>query len=324
MASADFSKIGFVGLGAMGKPMVERLVAKLPHDAKIHVYDAICTPMEDLGAKYPDKVILCDSPKDVTVASNFIITMVPEGKHIRAVYFDEIGIIRAGDLSNKIFIDCSTIDLETSALVQYYVTQSHPTALFYDAPVSGGAQSAEQGTVAFYIGCPENDPRLGLITELLSLMGSSVTPCGMPQGGLTAKICNNYLSGLIAIGSSEALNMGIRAGLDPRVLSRVFAAGAAQNAVCDRFNPCPGVVPDAPSSKDYEGGFKVQLMKKDFALAVDLAESVDAALAVGYQALEVYQAAARDPDCMDRDSRVVFRFLGGDERWAERFPKDEA
>lgn len=113
--------------------------------------------------------------------------------------------------------------------------------------------------------------------------------------------------------------MGIKAGLDPRVLSSVFAAGTAQNNICDRFNPCPGVVPDAPSSNGYQGGFKVQLMKKDFALAVDLAGSVGATLASGQRGLETYQAASNDPECFDRDSRVIFRYFGGDENWAQRF-----
>ena len=112
--------------------------------------------------------------------------------------------------------------------------------------------------------------------------------------------------------------MGIRAGLDPRVLSNVIGAGTAANAICADYNPCPGVVAKAPSSKGYEGGFKVQLMKKDFGLAVELAKDVGANLVLGEKGLETYTAAAEDSKCRDRDSRVVFRFIGGDEEWKER------
>lgn len=246
--------------------------------------------------------------------------MVPEGSHVKSVYIDETnGISACNDLDGRILIDCSTIDIATSLAVKDHFAAQHPRTNFYDAPVSGGTLGAAKGTIAFFLGCAESDPNIHILTDLLRLMGAQVIPCGAPSLGISAKLCNNYLSGLIAIAGSEALNMGIKSGLDPRVLSRVFAAGTAQNAICDRFNPCPGIVLDAPSSKDYKGGFKVQLMKKDFSLAVDLAESVGARLMLGQCGLKTYQDASEDPQCCDRDSRVVFRYIGGDEKWTERF-----
>lgn len=247
--------------------------------------------------------------------------MVPEGSHVKSVYLDEETGVASIDLEDRVLIDCSTIDIATSLLVKQHIAEHHPSASFYDAPVSGGTLGAEKGTIAFFLGCSEQDPMIEILRELLGLMGKQIIPCGKPSLGLAAKLCNNYLSGLIAIASAEALSMGIKADLDPRVLSRVFAAGTAQNAICDRFNPCPGVVPDAPSSKGYEGGFKVQLMKKDFSLAMNMAESVGATLALGNRGLKTYEAASNDPECFDRDSRVVFRYIGGDEKWAEKFKK---
>jgi 3-hydroxyisobutyrate dehydrogenase-like beta-hydroxyacid dehydrogenase len=245
--------------------------------------------------------------------------MVPEGAHVASVYLDKNTGVTATDLKDRVFIDCSTIDIETSLRVKQYINEHHPAALFYDAPVSGGTLGAAKGTIAFFLGCGSDDPLLGTLTELLSLMGREIIPCGKPSLGLAAKLCNNYLSGLIAIASSESLNMGIKAGLDPRALSSVFAAGTAQNAIVDTYNPCPGIVPEAPSSKGYAGGFKVQLMKKDFSLAVNLAESVGAKLVLGEQGLKTYEGATNDPECFDRDSRVVFRYLGGDEQWQKKF-----
>lgn len=244
--------------------------------------------------------------------------MVPEGSHVRSVYLDDQSGVCSVDLEDRILIDCSTIDLPTSLEVKEHIAAKNPGAFFYDAPVSGGTLGAEKGTIAFFLGCAPTDAKLDLLSKILCTMGSKVIPCGGFSAGLASKLCNNYLSGLIAIASSEALNMGIKAGLDPRVLSSVFAAGTAQNAICDRFNPCPGVVPDAPSSKGYQGGFKVQLMKKDFSLAVDLANTVGARLVLGEQGLDVFTSASNDSQCRDRDSRVVFRWIGGDEDWSAR------
>jgi 3-hydroxyisobutyrate dehydrogenase-like beta-hydroxyacid dehydrogenase len=98
-----------------------------------------------------------------------------------------------------------------------------------------------------------------------------VIACGGPSLGLAAKLSNNHLSGIITIACAEAMDMGMRAGMDARVLASVFAAGTAQNAICDVFNPVPGVCPQAPSSSGYRGGLKVQLMRKDIGLAVDMA-----------------------------------------------------
>ncbi|KAL3478039.1 NAD binding domain of 6-phosphogluconate dehydrogenase-domain-containing protein [Aspergillus californicus] len=319
MALSRFTRVGFIGLGAMGKHMAEQLAKKLPENARVSVFDVAKSPIEELVGKYPGKIVGCTSPRNVAERSEFILSMVPEGAHVKSVYLDEKIGVTSIDLQDRVLIDCSTIDIATSLLVKQHIAEHHPSASFYDAPVSGGTLGAEKGTIAFFLGCSEDDPQIPVLKELLGLMGKQIIPCGKPSLGLAAKLCNNYLSGLIAIASAEALNIGIKADLDPRVLSSVFAAGTAQNAICDRFNPCPGVVPDAPSSNGYEGGFKVQLMKKDFSLAMKMAEGVGATLALGQQGLQTYEAASNDPECHDRDSRVVFRYIGGDENWAQKF-----
>ncbi|PLB36958.1 putative 3-hydroxyisobutyrate dehydrogenase [Aspergillus candidus] len=318
MTALDFSRVGFIGLGAMGKHMVEHLATKLPNDSSVFVYDISSPPIDELVGRYPGKIVRNTSPRNVADNSTLIFSMVPEGEHAHCVYLAPETGVAAAPLHGKILIDCSTIDIATSLSIKNHITAHHATTSFYDAPVSGGTLGAKAGTIAFFLGCATDDPNLPRISELLCLMGTKVIPCGGPTSGLAAKLCNNYLSGLIAIASSEALNMGIRAGLDPRVLNNVIGAGTAANAVCADYNPCPGVVAKAPSSKGYEGGFKVQLMKKDFGLAVELAKDVGANLVLGEKGLETYTAAAEDPKCRDRDSRVVFRFIGGDEGWKER------
>lgn len=239
--------------------------------------------------------------------------MVPEGSHVRAVYLDANHGVLAADVSEKLLIDCSTIDTATSSAVRMTIEERFPTARFYDAPVSGGPMGAKGGSLTFMLGCSGTDKRLSELMHLLGLMGKTIVPCGGPGLGLVAKLSNNYLSGLCAIATSEAMNMGMRSGLDAKVLAHIFSSSTAQNCINDKFNPVPGVCPQAPSSNGYQGGFKVQLMRKDFALAVGMAQDVGAKLALGEAGLDVYTNASNDARCRDLDSRVVYRYLGGKE-----------
>lgn len=174
--------------------------------------------------------------------------MVPEGSHVRAVYLASDTGLLAGLLAHKLLIDCSTIDTATSLSVASALRIAHPTASFYDAPVSGGVLGAIAGTMTIMLGISPSAPQLPRITALLSLMGGSIIPCGGPSLGLTAKLCNNYCSGLIAIATAEAFNIGIRSGMDPRVLQSVFRTSIAGSCINDKWNPVPGLCPEAPPS----------------------------------------------------------------------------
>ncbi|CAA9962473.1 hypothetical protein CFE70_005894 [Pyrenophora teres f. teres 0-1] len=311
----EWKKLGFIGLGAMGKPMMSHLARKLPEESAIWVYDVAEHLIDEACTEFPDRVFKAKSAKDVAMQADTIITMVPEGAHVRSVYLDPENGVCSTDISNKLLIDCSTIDTATSLAVKDHISARFPSALFYDSPVSGGVVGAIKGTIAFFLGCAESDPNIERLTYLMGLMGGPVIPCGGPSLGLAAKLSNNYLSGVIAIACSEAFDMGMRSGLDPRTLAQVYAAGTAQNTICDKFCPVPHVYPEAPSSGGWKQGFKVQLMRKDFGLAVDMAKRVGARNVLGEVGLETYDGAANDPRCRDLDSRVVYRYLGGREDW---------
>ncbi|QQK42919.1 NAD binding domain of 6-phosphogluconate dehydrogenase-domain-containing protein [Penicillium digitatum] len=299
----------------MGFGMATNLAGKLPVKSKIHVFDIIPALMNDICAKYPERAMRCSDPKNVADKSDVIITMLPEGKHVKAVYMGSDGIC-SSDVGQKLLVDCSTIDTASFLEVKDHITKNFPCASFYDAPVSGGVIGSERGTIAFYLGCAENNTKdMQELGELFSLMGNKIILCGGPSLGLAAKLSNNYLSGIIAIACSEAMDMGMKSGLDPRVLAQVYAAGNAQNTICDTFNPVPGVDPDAPSSNGYRKGFKVQLMKKDISLALEMARRVGSTNVLGSVALQTYKEASEDERCKDLDSRIVFRYLGGNENW---------
>lgn len=244
--------------------------------------------------------------------------MLPEGAHVKSVYLDQkTGVVAAlsPSVASKLLIDCSTIDTAAYWQVKQELVAASPGVSLYDAPVSGGVLGAEKGTIAFFLGCASSDPNIHRLSALAQTMGKKVVPCGGPSLGLAVKLCNNYLSGIITIACSEAMDMGMRSGIDPRVLASVFNAGTAQNAICDTYNPVPGLCPEAPSSHGYEGGFRVQLMRKDLGLAVDMARTVGARNILGATGLGVYAAASEAADCKGLDSRVVYRYLGGREDW---------
>lgn len=248
--------------------------------------------------------------------------MVPIGKHVRAVYLTPTtGILSALNLTNKILIDSSTIDTATSLEVGAQTKTLHPTATFYDAPVSGGMVGAAKGTITFMIGTSPTDPNLPLLKALFSLMGHNIFTCGGPSLGLTAKFANNYLSSSITLLNAEMFNFAIKSGMDPRVLQQILAVSTGCNRNQERANPVPGLSPEAPASKGYKPGFKIEYVKKDIGLAIAAAERVGAKLYTGPTTWDAYVQAGQDPRCAGMDSKVVFRFIGGDEEWMSNFPE---
>lgn len=241
--------------------------------------------------------------------------MLPEGRNVREAYMGGPDSFCSVDLNNKMLVDCSTIDPATSMAIKHHVEEQFEMAAFYDASVSGGVIGAAKGSLSFFVGCRENDTNIQRIKPVLLHMGKCIIPCGGPSLGLAAKLCNNYLSGVLTIANSETFNMGMRAGLDPRTLRQVIAAGSSQNTICDKFCPVPHVDPDSPSSHAYQGGFRVTLMRKDFGLALDMAKRVGATTVLSGVACAMYDELSKEETYRDLDVRAVFRYLGGQEDW---------
>ncbi|KAI5123994.1 hypothetical protein M0805_006405 [Coniferiporia weirii] len=307
--------VGFVGLGNMGWWMALNLRRSLPKTTTLYIYDIVTSILDDFVAHARafslGTVVACRDAHDV---ADVTFTIVPEGSHVRAVFLDPKDGLLVGEIGGKTFVDCSTIDTATSLAVSKAVTQSSPSAHFYDAPVSGGTTGAEAGTLTFMAGASEDDANFQtLVKPLIKMMGKNVFCLGGPSLGLVAKLANNYLSGTLAIATSEAMNLGMRHGIDPKLLSEVFKKSSGNNYTNEFHNPVPGVCPNVPTSRGYKGGFKIQLMVKDFTLALGSAKEVDAKLVLGESGLAAYTAASQDPRCRDLDSRVIYRWLGGKE-----------
>jgi len=154
-------------------------------------------------------------------SQDVIIAMVPEESHVRSVHPDTQTGICSIDVSKKLLINCSTIDTTTSLAIKNHIAKHFPSASFYNAPVSGGVIGALKGTIAIFLGCSDSDPNLPRLSHLLQMMGKRIIPCRGQSLGLAAKWSNNYLSGIIAIVTSEVFDIGMKSGLDPRVLAKV-------------------------------------------------------------------------------------------------------
>lgn len=177
--------------------------------------------------------------------------------------------------------------------------------------MSGGIVGAAAGTLTFMLGGPvEMVPR---IEPVLLRMGKTVMHCGEQGTGLSAKLANNYLLAINNIATAEAMNLGMRWGLDPKVLAGVINVSTGRCWPSEVNNPVKGVVERAPASRGYAGGFGISLMAKDLRLAVVAAEEAGARLQLADSAKGLYEAAEQDERCRGRDFSVVYRYLGGRE-----------
>ena len=271
------ANVAFIGLGNMGGPMAINLI-KAGH--QVCVYDLSAQAVIDVVEHGASTGV---SAQETVANADFIISMLPAGKHVAGIYLGEDGLInhiKAGSL----VIDSSTIDAETSKLVGAKLKDQDID--FIDAPVSGGVGGAKAGTLSFMVGGSVESFNKAL--PVLENMGKNIFHAGEHGAGQIAKVCNNMLLSVLMVGTSEALQLGISNGLDPKVLSEIMSKSSGSNWTLDVYNPCPNVMEGVPSSNDYQGGFMVDLMAKDLGLAMDTAVSSQSSTPMGALARSLY------------------------------------
>ncbi len=273
--------VAFIGLGNMGGPMAANLV-KAGHAVTVFdLVEASCAQLREAGAA------VAESASEAARGVDYVVSMLPAGKHVAGVYLDtgdEPGLLAQLDASTTV-LDCSTIDAATAKAVGEAARDKGIG--FMDAPVSGGVAAAAAGTLAFMCGGEaETFEKAELI---LRDMGKNIFHAGPAGAGQVAKACNNMLLAIHMIGTSEALEMGARNGLDPAVLSKIMLASSGRNWSLEVYNPYPGVMETAPASNDYKPGFMVDLMVKDLGLAMEVAEKSGVDNAMGQLARDLYQ-----------------------------------
>lgn len=253
--------------------------------------------------------LVTSSEPRLTVVKDTVITVLPEPSHVKGVYNSILEPGLAPTSKPRVFIDCSTIDPSSSREVAASVAKAD--AHFVDAPMSGGVVGATAGTLTFMLGCPAS--LVDAVEPILMRMGKRVLHCGEQGAGLSAKLANNYLLAINNIATAEAMNLGIKWGLDPKALAGVINVSTGKCWPSEINNPVKGVVETAPANRDYSGGFGISLMKKDLKLAMIAAQEAGAKLELADKAKDVYESAEKRDDCKGRDFSVVYRYLGGKE-----------
>lgn len=293
------TRYGFVGLGAMGLNMARNIGAKMdPKNDSLAVFDLnkeACQSVE--GAS------VAESAGAVAQACDVVVTMLPEGKHVRAVYEEMVKAATKND-TNKTFIDCSTSDVASSLHVAQLVADS-ALGSFVDAPVSGGTVGALNGTLTFMVGAPEIE---GQLETTLSMMGARVFACGKAGAGLAAKLANNYILALTNIATSEGFHLASALGLDAKVFSSIVNVSSGRSWSSEINTPVPGILETAPSSRDYDNGFATALMKKDLLLAIDAGKLAKAELPLGAPAAGIYSQLC-DDGYARKDLSVLYKVL---------------
>jgi len=271
------AKVAFIGLGNMGGPMAANLVKAAHAVTVFDLSEAACGQLRAAGAA------IAPSAAAAAVGAEYVLSMLPAGKHVAATYLGESGLLARLDASTTV-IDCSTIDAATAREVGE--TAAAQGIGFMDSPVSGGVAAAAAGTLAFM--CGGTAATFDKAKLILKDMGRNIFHAGPAGAGQVAKGCNNMLLAIHMIGTCEALEMGARNGLDPKVLSEIMLASSGRNWSLEVYNPYPGVMENAPASKGYKPGFMVDLMVKDLGLAMEIAQQCDFANPMGQLARELY------------------------------------
>jgi 3-hydroxyisobutyrate dehydrogenase len=271
------STIGFIGLGNMGGPMAKNL---LNAGHQVQVFDLVEASMASVVA---EGGTASKSAADAVRGADLVISMLPASKHVEALYLGDAGLITQLD-ADTLIIDCSTIAPESARKVAAAAAEAGFDMI--DAPVSGGVGGAVGGTLTFMVG--GTSKALDIARPLLEIMGKNIFHAGDAGAGQVAKVCNNMLLAVLMTGTAEALQLGVNNGLDPAVLSEIMQKSSGGNWALEVYNPFPGVMPSAPASNDYAGGFLVDLMTKDLGLAMASALETGSSTPMGALARNLY------------------------------------
>lgn len=271
--------IGFIGLGNMGGGMAANL-AKAGHEVRAFDLSA-----EALAKAQAAGCQAMASAAAAAAGADAVVTMLPAGAHVEAVYTDALfGVATPGTL----LIDCSTIDVATAKRIAEAAAAKGLVAV--DAPVSGGIGAANAGTLTFMVG--GSDDGYARAEPILAVMGKAVIHAGGTGAGQAAKICNNMLLGATMVATCEAFLLAQKLGLQPQKFYDIASVSSGQSWSMTSYCPVPGVGPQTPADRDYQGGFAVALMLKDLKLATAAAAACDAQTPMGAQAAALYQAFA--------------------------------
>jgi len=267
-------ELGFIGLGAMGKPMAKRL---LGDEHCLSVFDVTSGARAELAA---GGAVDCSSPKEVALRADIVFLSLPNSAIVTKVVTGEDGIL-AGLRKGAVVIDLSSVDPATSRTLAAEVESSGGD--YMDAPVSGGVSGAAAGTLTIMAGA-----KLDVFEKclpVLALLGKKVLHVGNVGAGDAVKIVNNMLLGANMAALAEALVLGSKLGLDSSVMHDVISQGSGKSYALD------AKMQNFIMKGNFQPGFAMTLQAKDLGLALDAARDVEMPLPMTRQAAALYEEA---------------------------------
>ncbi|RKQ34337.1 2-hydroxy-3-oxopropionate reductase [Oceanobacillus halophilus] len=269
-------KVGFIGLGIMGKPMSKNVIKA---GYELTVFDFNQSSIEELGELGANQAA---SGKEVAEQSDVVITMLPNSPHVKSAIFAENGLAE-GLTEGKTVIDMSSISPVASQEFAKELEQSGVE--FLDAPVSGGEPGAIEGTIAVMVGGKKEE--FDKYYDLLMTMAGSVTYVGEVGAGNITKLANQMIVAVNIAAVSEAFTLSKKAGVDPNLVFEAIKGGLAGSNVMNAKAPMM-------LSRNFEPGFRIELHIKDLQNALDTSHSINTSLPLTSQVMEMMQALKID------------------------------
>lgn len=280
-------KIGFIGLGIMGKPMAKNLLrAGYP----LVVYDVVPGPVAELAAAGAQAGASC---ADVAAQSEVVITMLPNSPEVREAVLGPGGVLE-GASPGTIVVDMSSIAPLASRELAARLAERGVAML--DAPVSGGEPKAIEGTLAIMVGGPE--PVFEEVKEILSKLGASVTHVGEIGSGNVAKLANQVIVGCNIAALGEAMVLATRAGVDPARVFQAIRGGLAGSTVMEAKMPLM-------LARNFKPGFRIELHIKDLTNAIETAGSLEVPSPLSEQVLGMMRSLAAGGHAKDDHGGLV-------------------
>jgi len=292
----------FLGLGAMGYGMASNVRKKIPSTSTLFIFDVYRPASEKFVAEHGElgPIVIAGSVKEATSTAKYVISSLPSTEIVRKVYLDETdGVLAAPADPERLILETSTVSSSTAKDLAGKLADAK-AGIYVDTPVSGGGQMARAGLLSFMIGhtAPsESDPISLRLKTALETMGDpkKLFFCGKLGAGLAAKISNNYIACVLPLLVTEAIAVGVKSGIDKKLLQEVIRNSSGQTFIGDIY----GKVPEAELTG--RGGFPVNIMIKDVSLGVDSAKEFGIEPRLASAALEIWKKGADDPSIFSYD-----------------------
>ena len=273
------NKISFIGLGNMGNPMVFNLLKK-KYDLKIYdINEKLYKPFKKTNA------IITSSKEELSKDKRIFISMLPNGKALKNLVLGKNGIIKFIK-KNSIFIDCSSVDYNTTITIASELKKKG--VCFLDAPVSGGISGAKNATLTVMVGGEKSAFNKSI--NLLKHLGKNIIYVGKTGTGQIVKACNNMMLGINMIGVCEAFLLAQKYKINLKKFYEITSKSSGSSWAMNTHLPIAGIIKSSAANNSFKPGYAAKLILKDLQISQEMSKRVKLKTTMGNKALKLYKA----------------------------------